>query len=81
MENFDKTSHRWNAEVFNVGCGYTKTIKELAETISNDVIYIERPTGETFTNLSDNSKFKDVFGWFPTVDVVDWIVANLKVKK
>lgn len=81
MENFETNPDIWNSQVFNIGSGYTKTIKELAETLSDNIIYIEKPSGETFTNLSDNSKFVNATGWKPKVGVVDWIKENLKVNK
>ena len=63
----------WNADIYNIGCGYTHNIKTLAETLSSNIEYIEPRKGEAKINLSDVTKFKQTTGWTPSVDVLDWI--------
>ena len=60
-------------EVFNVGSGSAYSIKEIADTISTDQVYIDKRTGEMETTFADISKIGEVIGWKPEIDVLDWI--------
>lgn len=77
IEQYDSNPKMWEADVFNVGYGETKTINELANALSDSIVYIQKPPGEAFSNLSDNTKFKSSTGWTPTIKVLDWIKENL----
>jgi UDP-glucose 4-epimerase len=74
---FDSVPDMWKAQVFNIGYGETKTINEIANTLSDSIVYIKKPAGEALNNLSDNTKFKLVTGWSPTINVIDWIKEKL----
>jgi len=60
-------------EVFNVGSGSAYSIKEIADAISTDQVYIDKRTGEMETTFADISKIGEVIGWKPEIDVLDWI--------
>ena len=60
-------------EVFNVGSGSAYSIKEIADAISDDQVYIPKRGGEMETTFADISKIGEVIGWKPEIDVLDWI--------
>lgn len=60
-------------EVFNVGSGKNYSVKEIANAISDNQIYLPKRKGEMDTTLADISKIGEVIGWKPEVDVLDWI--------
>ena len=60
-------------EVFNVGTGSAYSIKEIADAISDDQVYIPKRDGEMETTFADISKIGEVIGWKPEIDVLDWI--------
>ena len=77
IDCFDSNPDMWKAQVFNIGYGETKTINELANTLSDSIVYIKKPAGEALNNLSDNTKFKLATNWKPTINVLDWIKEKL----
>ena len=77
INNFDTNPDMWKAQVFNIGYGETKTINEIANTLSDSIVYIKKPAGEALNNLSDNTKFKLATDWVPTINVLDWIKEKL----
>jgi len=60
-------------EVFNVGTGSAYSIKEIADAISGNQVYIDKRTGEMDTTFADITKIGEVIGWKPEIDVIDWI--------
>ena len=60
-------------EVFNVGTGSAYSIKEIADAISDDQVYIPKRDGEMSVTLADITKIGEVIGWKPEIDVIDWI--------
>ena len=60
-------------EVFNVGSGSAYSIKEIADAISDDQVYIPKRDGEMETTLADITKIGEVIGWKPEIDVINWI--------
>jgi len=60
-------------EVFNVGSGSAYSIKQIADVISDDQVYIPKRDGEMETTFADISKIGEVIGWKPEIDVLDWI--------
>ena len=60
-------------EVFNVGSGKNYSIKEIALSISDKLVYLPERSGEASTTLANIDKIKNVIGWEPEIDVIDWI--------
>ena len=60
-------------EVFNVGTGSAYSIQQIAESISDNQVYIDKRSGEMETTFADITKIGDVLGWKPEIDVIDWI--------
>lgn len=74
-------------EIYNVCSGYRISIKELAETISQDYVYIERTYGEVEHIHGDNSKLA-ALGITPKIPLSDginklkeWLIKNNFEKK
>ena len=60
-------------EVFNVGTGTAYSIQQIADSISDNQVYIDKRSGEMETTFADITKIGDVLGWKPEIDVIDWI--------
>ena len=60
-------------EVFNVGSAKNYSVQEIADSISDDQIYIAERSGEMDTTLADITKIGETIGWKPEVDVLEWI--------
>ncbi len=60
-------------QLYNVGPGKNYSINEIANVISDKQINIEPRIGEARETLANNSKIKSVFGWYPKVNLIDWI--------
>ena len=63
-------------EVFNVGTGSAYSIQQIADSISDNQVYIDKRSGEMETTFADITKIGDVLGWKPEIDVIEWI-ANV----
>lgn len=63
-------------QLYNVGPGKNYSINEIANVISDKQINIEPRIGEARETLANNSKIKSVFGWYPKVNLIDWIKNN-----
>jgi UDP-glucose 4-epimerase len=57
----------------NIGSGKDYSVLELARYISQNIIFTPPKDGETKKTLADNTKAKELLGWEPTVDLLDWI--------
>ena len=60
-------------EVFNVGTGSAYSIQQIADSISDNQVYIDKRSGEMEATFADITKIGDVLGWKPEIDVIDWI--------
>lgn len=56
-------------EIYNVGCGNPRTINELANLISNEIVRIPDRPGEPKCTWADISKISRELGWKPTIDL------------
>jgi len=59
--------------LYNVGNGINYSINEIANSISDAQINIPPRVGEARTTLANNEKLKNVFGWEPKVNLMEWI--------
>ena len=64
-------------EVFNVGTGSAYSIQQIADSISDNQVYIDKRSGEMETTFADITKIGDVLGWKPEIDVIE---CNKNVK-
>ena len=65
--------HDYTGDLFNVGSGKNYSIKQIADAISDDQIFIPKRDGEMETTLADITKIGEVIGWKPEIDVINWI--------
>lgn len=65
-------------EVFNVGCGKSYSILEIAKMISDNIKFISPRPGEAKETLSNTNKIKNAMGWKPEVCLESWILDQLK---
>lgn len=65
--------NKFYGTVFNVGSGKNYSVNEIAKIISNNRVNIPSRDGEMMISLADNNKIKNVFGWRPKVNVIEWI--------
>jgi len=63
--------------VFNVGTGTNKSIKEIADLVSQNQTFIPPRLGEAVETLADISKISSVLGWSPRVSIEDYIKSKL----
>lgn len=69
--------HNNYGEVFNVGTGINHSVLELAAMISDNTVMIEPRKGEAYITLANNEKIKEVFGWYPTKKLEDYVLNKL----
>jgi len=63
-------------QLYNVGNGLNYSINEIDDAISDNQVNIPPRIGEARTTLADNNKLKSTFGWFPKVNLMDWIAQQ-----
>jgi len=61
------------SDIFNIGYGKAITIIDLAKSITDDIIFVNKRKGEAKTNLSSSAKFTKTTGWTASTHVLDWI--------
>ena len=64
-------------QVYNVGCGKNYSVNELAAMISDDTVNIPPRPAEARLSLANNQKLYTTFGWRPSMNLEDWIAAQL----
>jgi len=64
---------KYLGEVFNVGSAKNYSVKQIADVISDNQIFIPERTGEMDVTLADITKIGEVIGWKPEIDVLEWI--------
>lgn len=60
-------------EVYNIGYGKNYSILEIANMISDNIVFIPPRPGEVNQTLSNTEKYKLKTGWNPKVSLKDWI--------
>ncbi len=60
-------------EVFNVGSGKNYSVKQIADCISDNQVFLPSRSGEMDFTFANIDKIHKVLGWKPTVDVIEWI--------
>jgi len=63
-------------EVFNIGSGKNYSIKDIADVVSDNQVFIPKRSGEMDTTLADITKVETVMGWKPEIDVLEWIYGQ-----
>ena len=61
-------------KIFELGRGKNYSINEIASAFGNyPTEYIDKRPGEMRNTLNTDTKAKDLLGWEPTVDILDYI--------
>ena len=60
-------------QVFNIGSSNSVSVQEIADLISDNQVYIPKRDGEMETTFANIDKAKEILGWTPKIDVLDWI--------
>jgi UDP-glucose 4-epimerase len=60
-------------EVFNVGSGRNYSVKQIADCISDNQVFLPSRSGEMDFTFANIDKIQKVLGWKPKVDVIEWI--------
>lgn len=64
---------------FNIGFGSTLSVLKLAELIAGDTYQlIDKREGEAEITFADTRKANTTLGWFPSVQLVDYINSEIK---
>lgn len=66
----NKTGH---GELINVGTGTVTTMEEIARAIGGEVMFIPRRGFEVERHEADITLVKELLGWVPQVDVIEWL--------
>ena len=74
----DTNKYKVDGQVFELGRGKNYSINEIAQSFECGYTYIPERPGEVRETLCDDTKAKDLLGWNPTIDVIDYI-KGLKV--
>jgi UDP-glucose 4-epimerase len=74
LKNIDS---KYFGTVFNVGSGKNYSIKEIANMISKDQNFLKSKIGESKETLADIGKMLSILGWYPTVDLKEYIQSKL----
>lgn len=64
-------------QVYNVGSGTNFSVNQIAELISEDVLYLPPRVGEARNSLANIQKITKTFGWRPQVSVDEWIEEQM----
>lgn len=73
ISNIDK---KYFGDIFNIGYGSSYSIKDVADTISNNQIFIPPKPGEVKESLANINKASLVFNWRPTTDLQKYIKTD-----
>lgn len=69
--------NKLNGEVFNIGNGDNMSINEVADIFGGEKQYGKQVI-EPFETLADNTKAKQVLGWSPKGNLVQWLKKYIK---
>lgn len=64
-------------EIFNIGASHNYSIKEVANLISSNQVFLPSRPGEARVTLADNSKAREILGWTPKLKLEDYIAESL----
>jgi UDP-glucose 4-epimerase len=64
-------------QVYNIGSGENISILEIANMISDNLVYFPPRDGEARTTLACIDKSRNTFGWKPKFNVRKWIEENV----
>ena len=76
-----RNSSKTNGQTFELGRGKNYSINEIAGAFGDyPTKYIDKRPGEMRNTLNTDTKARDMLGWEPTVDIIDYIKNNILKK-
>ena len=76
-----RNSSKTNGQTFELGRGKNYSINEIAGAFGDyPTEYIDKRPGEMRNTLNTDTKAKDLLGWKPTVDIIEYIKNNILKK-
>tara|TARA_R100000278_G_scaffold4576_1_gene7652 strand:+ start:80 stop:952 length:873 start_codon:yes stop_codon:yes gene_type:complete len=76
-----RNSSKTNGQTFELGRGKNYSINEIAGAFGDyPTEYIDKRPGEMRNTLNTDTKARDMLGWKPTVDIIDYIKNNILKK-
>ena len=76
-----RNSSKTNGQTFELGRGKNYSINEIASAFGDyPTEYIDKRPGEMRNTLNTDTKAKDLLGWEPTVDIIEYIKNNILKK-
>jgi len=64
------------AEIFNVGSGKNHSVLKISEIIGGNAEFLPMRSGEAEETLADLSKIKDKLGFFPKIELENWLTEE-----
>ena len=74
------TKQAWGT-IFELGKGYNYSVKEIADAFGIEVEYRENKPGETDITLCTDITAREMLGWNPQKDIINYIKEYLSCKK
>ena len=74
------TKQAWNI-IFELGKGHNYSVNEIADTFGKKVEYTDNKPGEAEVTLCTDILAREVLGWNPKKDIIDYIKEYLSCKK
>jgi len=65
-------------EILNIGFGKATTMEDVAKAIGGEITFIPKRKFEVETHLADISKTKELLGWEPKIEILDWVKSFVK---
>ena len=76
-----RNSSKTNGQTFELGRGKNYSINEIAGAFGDyPTEYIDKRPGEMRNTLNTDTKARDMLGWKPTVDIIDYVKNNILKK-
>jgi UDP-glucose 4-epimerase len=64
-------------EIFNIGASHNYSIKQVADLISSDQVFLPSRLGEARETLADTTKARTMLGWTPKYSLENYIAESL----
>ena len=64
-------------EVYNVGSGKSLSIIEIANSISENILFLPSRPAEVKASMANTAKIRTDYGWFPKKSLIDYIQEEL----
>jgi UDP-glucose 4-epimerase len=70
---YSKIDSKYFGTAFNVGTGKNYSVKEIADMISDNQIFIPSRPGESKETLANINKIKSILNWSPSINIEEYL--------